>query len=148
MLPPMRKPEPAGGSYMGGRAERPSEFAQYVKQLRLARGLSQRKLEMRAGLAAGQVSRWENDYAGGKFRSDSRGAIERVARELGDTEGRLLELAGLKPRSDIKVSRTRPPLRDLILSEESLSLDERRALLLALETLQSARHDRSRLRES
>jgi transcriptional regulator with XRE-family HTH domain len=109
--------------------ERAEEFGDFLRGLRKARGLSQERLGELADVDNTTISKWERGRRLPE-RIDGIEALQRVAEILHDTDGRLAELAGVAPIK--RPRRTRPPFRQLIVTEkETLKSDRQRQLLLA-----------------
>ena len=115
----------------GGGGMPTTEFGQHLRALRKARGLSLRQVEDITGIDRSRLSRWEL----GKqtpTRSDSTDTVLRLCQALGDKDHRLMQLAGLAPRDDVR--RTRPPFRELILTERTLTTEQKRVLVSIYES--------------
>jgi transcriptional regulator with XRE-family HTH domain len=117
----------ADGAVMAGA----NEFGELLRQMRLAKGWTQKELAEKIGVTNHTIAKYESGARKPPSRHDSRDQVVRMSQVLGDKEGRLAELAGHTPRPDLKIKeiRTRPPFRDLILTEPSLTSDQKRILV-------------------
>lgn len=109
-----------------------AEFGQLLRSLRQAKGLSLRQVEDLTGVDRSRLSRWENGKSM-PTRSDSHDTIIKLEQALGDKEGRLSQLTGHSPRTDVR--RLRPSFAELIMSERTLTSQQRRALLAVYRSL-------------
>lgn len=108
-----------------------NEFGELLRQMRLAKGWTQKQLGDLIGVSNHQVAKWETGTRKPPSRHDTRDQVVRMSQLLGDRDGRLMQLAGHTPRPDLKVRemKSRPPFRDLILTEPSLTSDQKRILV-------------------
>lgn len=121
---------------MGGDAGMGSEFGDLLRGLRKAKGMSLAALSEATGIDESRLSRLERGV-NLPVRSDSRDSVVRLSQVLGDKDGRLLQLSGHAPRVDERTVRKRPPLRDLIATEPSLTSRQRAVLLAIVDSWES-----------
>lgn len=105
-----------------------AELAALVRGARKTLKLTQQQVHERAKVTRSTISAIENGNRLPK-RSDSRDGLVRLAQVLQLQPQRVLELAGHEPRSDVRQVRTRPDLEEFILTEPSLTADQRGALV-------------------
>ena len=110
------------------------EFGAHVRAVREAKGISLRRLAEQAGVDVSRLSKIERGIVPTPGRSDSRDLVVRLAQALGEDALRMLQLSGHEPRPDVKVIRQRPPFRELILTEKTLTAAQRQALLAVYES--------------
>lgn len=106
-----------------------NDFGTYLRRMREARGLSLIQLADRSGIDKSRLSKLERGELPPPSRGDSRDTVIRLAQALEDDPMRLLELSGHEPRSDERTVRSRPPFRELILTEKTLTSKQKAALL-------------------
>lgn len=111
-----------------------TEFGRHLKALRQTRELTQKELAKAAGCDTMTISRWERGVV--MPEEASRSVVIKAAQALGESPLRLLQLAALEDRDDLRTVRRRPPLRELILSDPEYTPAQKRALLAALEVIE------------
>lgn len=111
-------------------AER-NEFGELLRQMRLAKGWTQKQLAEKIGITNHAIAKMESGARKPPQRHDTRDQLVRMSQLLGDKDGRLLQLAGHVARPDLQVRevRGRPPFRDLVLTEPTLTSDQKRIVL-------------------
>lgn len=96
--------------------------------------MSQEKLAAEASVDPMTISRWERGES--SPQPASKDAVIKAAQAVGESPLRLLQLAGLAPRDDVRVQRKPPPLREVILARGDYTAAQKRALLAALDVIE------------
>ena len=104
------------------------EFGTLLRQLRKHKGLTQQQLADAIGTDIYTISQWERGVRT-PTRDASRDLVLRASQVLGDADRRLMQLCGFAPRTDQRVIRDRTPFREFVLTEETLTTQQKQVLL-------------------